>query len=225
MRIRSVPCGLVAIGLAAATHAGAATVHRFNVIAVPTAVVDFETAPDLIPGDVWVQDGLRIQQVDGVPGTVWSGSGLGEGTRSWYPGIGDVGWTRITREDGSAFDAVSFLAGSGFIVPGQSIYYELALGAAVVQAGHEDASFAGDWFGITGGGYDEIRLRATWGPWDELHGCGFPTAGGACNFLWLDNFQIGAAAVVPVPSPAVLLLGGVAAMLRFGGAAGVRRRR
>jgi hypothetical protein len=202
--------------------ARAATVHLADIVPAPTGVMDFEDAPDFFNGAIGRSgDGIRIQQIGGDGGNdIWSASGLGNG-RSWYPGAGDDGWTRIRRVGGANFDAVSFFGGSGWITAPQTLYFELADDDAVVLSGTLAASFGGSWFGFAGGDFDEVRIRASQGWVTGLLDCPSGGSGGAsnsCNFAWVDDIQIGAAAL-PLPSSAWL------AAVALGLAAATRRPR
>ncbi len=184
----------------------AATVHLADIVAAPTGVMDFEDAPDNFNGAIGRSgDGIRIQQIAGDGGSdIWSASGLGHG-RAWYPDAGDDGWTRIRRAGGENFDAVSFFGGSSWIAAPQSLYFELADDGVVVLSGTLAASFTGSWFGFAGGDFDELRIRASQGGVTGLLDCPSGGTGDSCNFAWVDDIRIGAAAV-PLPSTALLSL-------------------
>lgn len=201
--------------------AGAQTVHLANIVPVATAVNNFELAPEFVT-NTWSQQGVRVTQMAGEPGpnAIWLAAGFGNGDRAWYPNGGDDGWTRITLDSGEDFDALSFFGGSGWIVPPQSLYFELANDDAVVLSGTLGATFLGSWFGFAGGGFDEVRLRASQGDVTGLDDCpsGGPGPNSGCNYAWLDDIRVGAAVLVPEPDSAALMLLALAAL-------GVRRAR
>lgn len=199
----------LALAATVACTAQAASVHLADIVAAPTAVMDFEDASDLFNGAIGhTNNGISIQQISGDAGNdIWSASGLGNG-RSWYPDAGDNGWTRIRRLGGANFEALSVFGGSGWFTPPQSLYFELADDAVVVLSGTLAATFSGSWFGFAGGDFDEVRLRASQGQVTGLFDCPSGGAGGAnnnCNFAWVDNIHVGAA-VLPLPSTAWLAL-------------------
>ncbi len=208
---------VVALCAALPLASQAASVHLANIVPLATAVNDFELAPAHLIS-TWSQQGVRATQVSG-NGDIWLGSGLGNGSRSWYPNGGDDGWSRITLDGGANFDAVSFFGGSGWITPPQSLYFELADDGAVVLSGTLAASFSGSWFGFAGGDFDEVRVRASQGNVSGLFDCpsGGPGANGGCNAAWFDDIRVGAAVLLPLPSSAWLALLGLGLM------AGTRR--
>ncbi|MBL8699870.1 MAG: hypothetical protein JNK67_15940 [Alphaproteobacteria bacterium] len=193
------------LGLGAAGSAHGASIHLANIVPVATGVNDFELAPAILV-NTWAQDGIRVTQVAG-SGVIWLASGLGNGTRSWYPDSGDDGWTRITLDSGNNFDAVSFFGGSGWLAPPQTMYVELADDGVVVLSSTLDATFAGSWFGFAGGDFDEVRIRASQGMITGLLDCpsGGPGGDSGCNLAWLDDLRVGAAVITtPVSLPSTL---------------------
>lgn len=185
-------------------NAAAASVHLADIVgAAPAAINDFEAVAGGLVGSTWAQQGIRVTQIGGDPVGIWTASGLGNGARSWYPDAGDDGWTRITLDSGDNFDAVSFFGDSGHITPPQSIYFELADDGVVVLSGLLDATFAGQWRGFSGGDFDEVRLRASRAPL-SLEAC-VAVPGSRCNYFWIDDIKIGAAAL-PEPGSVALLL-------------------
>lgn len=194
-------CAVCAVG---ASNAQAASVHLANIVPVATAVNDFELAPEHVVS-TWSQQGVRATQLAG-DNDIWLASGLGNGSRSWYPDVGDEGWTRIALDGGNNFDAVSFFGGSGWSSLAQSLYFELADDGVVVLSGTLDASFTGSWFGFAGGDFDEVNIRASQGVVTGLLDC--PSGGvvnGGCNFAWVDDIRVGAAEITtPVPLPSTL---------------------
>lgn len=209
----------LALALALPGGAHTATVHLADIVAAPVGVMDFEDAPDFFNGAIGRSgNGIRIQQIGGDGGNdIWGASGLGHG-RAWYPEAGDDGWTHIRRVGGANFDAVSFFGGSGWITAPQTLYFELADDDAVVLSGTLDASFTGSWFGFAGGDFDELRVRASQGWVTGLLDCPSGGNGGfsnSCNFAWVDDIRIGAAAV-PAPPSAVLALTALALMAGLG---------
>lgn len=183
--------------------AGAATVYLQDIIAAPTAVNDFESAPGGLIGDSWSQQGIRATQVNGELNDIWTTSGFGQGQRSWYPDGGDDGWTRLTLDNGQNFDALSFFGGAG-ILAAQTLYFELFDDGNLVLSGTRDSSFFGSWFGFAGGDFDEVRLRARDGLVTSMNDCLFPPPGNRCNYLWLDDVKIGAASL-PEPGSVALV--------------------
>lgn len=184
--------------------AAAAEVTLADIVAQPSAINDFEAGPAVLVGNTWVEQGIRVTQVNGdAPNGIWLASGFGNGQRSWYPDVGDDGWTRITLDSGDNFDAVSFFGGAGILAGMQTLYFELLDDGALVLSGTRDSSFFGSWFGFSGGDFDEIRLRARDGLVTSMDDCLFPQPGLRCNYAWVDDIRIGSA---QVPEPATLAL-------------------
>jgi hypothetical protein len=201
--LRPPAAALALAALGAASTAQGAAVYLADIVPVASAVNDFELAPANLVS-TWSQQGVRATQMAG-DGDIWMASGFGNGSRSWYPNGGDDGWTRITLDNGNNFDAVSFFGGSGWLTPGQSMYFELADDDVVVLSGTLGATFGGSWFGFAGGDFDEVRIRASQGVVNGLLDCpsGGPGPNNGCNLAWLDDIRVGAA-VVSLPSSAAL---------------------
>lgn len=203
-----------ALGLCAALQwpAQAASVHLANIVPAPGSVEDFTFAPNLSSGAIGLaSNGFNVNQINGDPGLdIWANSGLGNG-KSWYPDGGDDGYTRIKRNPGFNFEALSFFGGSGYTAAPQTMYFELLDDGVLVLSGTLDASFAGSWFGFAGGDFDEVRLRATRGNVTALDSCPPQDPGYRCNYAWLDDIRIGTAAV-PEPGSAALALLALLAM-------------
>ena len=218
-----------ALCLAALGSARAATVHLVDIVADPVAVNDFELAPEF-RALTWAQQGIRVTQVDGSgdADAIWLGSGLGLGDRSWYPNGGDDGWTRLTLDSGEAFGALSFFGGSGWNLPPQTLYFELAFDGLAVLSGTLAASFGGSWFSFAGGDFDEVRLRASRGDVSSLTDCplGPPGPNNGCNLAWLDEIRVGTAQSVSEPGSLALVLAALFLVSRFarrpGAPSGVR---
>lgn len=200
---------LSAAALLAAPAAQAAAVHLADLVGTPTVTIDFETAPATLAAPVWLESGVLVSQANfgDALSDIWMASGFGTGQRSWFPNGGDFGWTRITRIDGSRFDAVAMLGGSGWLdgEGQQEIRFELRDNGGLVLEGSFDATFWGEVFSFSGGDFDEIRLRAHRGPLVSMDDCA-PVANHRCNSFWFDDLQLGAADRTEVPEPDALAL-------------------
>lgn len=157
-------------------------------------------------------DGFSVQQVNGQPNDLWTtynpGGGDGKG---WYPSAGDLGYTQIALQSGQNFDSASLFVGSGYGAGGTLfLTYELLQNstsvASGVLSGHTSPF---QWLSITGGGFNTIRLRDSFGtPGSFLDG--------TLNALAFDkiNATVGQTSQ-PVPEPFTIigtLVGGTAAL-------------
>jgi hypothetical protein len=139
---------------------------NFNSFEALPAVAD---APPGLPS-LHIEDGVRVEQIASRSHHIvslwwWSGN-VGnpqppDGARSWYPSAGDTGYSRITREDGSAFERIGFMRGSGNpnISGGGLLLYELYDNGGFVLGGSVSHTQLGQYLGFSGGGFDEIRVR------------------------------------------------------------------
>ena len=188
--------------------AQAATVQTTDYIASPTHFNGFEGIVGGSNGDfgpTYTEDGITVTQVNGLPNNIWttftSGFG-GQGKYSWYPNGGDYGYTDITLQGGGQFGDISFIAGSGLDGIVHWLYYELALGGSVVQSGSLSQVSSG-WLGFSGGGFDEVRVRDSYGFTSSLND-------GQANTFAVDSIKtVGA---IPEPETYALMLAGLCAV-------------
>lgn len=186
------------------------------------------------PGDSYTEGGIKVTQqyAAGAGKSIRTDSVAGgfEGSKSWGPPFGDLGWTDITKADGSDFVDVGFLIGSAYgrAVSGGGntwtsvyVYYELwNNGAKVFSDTLASQSVDAHWLGFSGGGFDEIKLRDGADFVDALD----LSSRGFANGLFIDSIKTAGDGVVdstPVPEPGSLALAGLA----FGVSMGARRRR
>jgi hypothetical protein len=146
------------------------------------------------------EGGIRVEQVNGDFGNdIWISYFFPEGSLGWYPDGGDFGWTRITNTDGSDFNDVGFLRGSGYGDAGTTLGYELRLNGATVLSGttaNTNNGGLGLYLGFSGGGFDEILLA-------DAPGLSF-VGDGSLNALALDAIEV-RGGVIPEPSSIALL--------------------
>jgi len=196
---------LAALGLLASLHAAAApVVQSTNYITAPAHFNGFEGMPQSEGnGASYTEDGITVRQVNGQSNDIWSGYTYwgAQGNYAWYPSGGDYGYTSVTMSDGSQFSDIGFLVGSGYGSGAHWLFYELVLGGDLVQSGTLTHT-SGNWLGFSGGGFDEVRLRDSYGPTSSL-------ADGQLNALALDSIKVSAANTVPEPASLALVLGGL----------------
>jgi hypothetical protein len=158
----------------------------------------------------YTEDGITVTQLQGIPSSIstsCAACGI-EGDRNWFPNGGDFGYTQIQRSDGSDFDSIGFLLGTGFFdVEGGAgqILYELFDASISVLSGTLIPTFSGstsgdpmDYLGFSGGGFDTIWLR-------DGQGTGTIAFGDSNqNGLALDSIEL-----AQVPEPATLALFGL----------------
>jgi len=215
--------GAFVMGLAGAAHA--VTVETTDFIGTPTYFNDFEDIDEdpayssiFFPrNDAYTQGGITVEYVQpGSSDLVCTTAFQRVGQHGWYPAAGGNGFTRVTLSNGLDFSAIQFLSGSGFGGGGVVSSYAALLDGVVVASGDlglvDSETFR--FYGLSGGGFDEVRLITT-------RGGGYVE--GVFEVGTFDNF---AANAVPapggggVPEPATWAL-----MIMGMGGAGVALRR
>ncbi len=95
----------VILSTVCSTAAQAATVHTTDFIpdATRTNFNGFEGLPASFNDSIYVEDRIKVEQVNGGNNIVSAGFPGFEGSGSWYPNGGDIGYTKITRTDASDF--------------------------------------------------------------------------------------------------------------------------
>lgn len=180
----------------------------------------------------YTEGGIRVTQVNEKStnpqltlATTFMSPGF-EGNRSWYSG-GDNGYTSIQLENGSDFQSVGFLRGTGWVSPVpdsmlSSVYFELWNDGIRVQSGRLGPdNYLAKYIGFSGGGFDEIRIRDSRDLLVSGFGDGSSWLGGnngdTTNALAIDSIEVGRA--IPEPPTSAMLGIGVLAL------AALRRRR
>ena len=139
-----------------------------------------------------------------------------EGSKSWYANGGDYGYTSIKMADGSDFQRVGFLRGSGMVdeTAVRYVYFELWEGSQKVQSGVLGSfGYRSSYIGFSGGGFNEIRIGdygysnidhfGNGDPW-QLGGNGAGSL--TYNALAIDSIEV---AAVPEPGTLVQLVLGL----------------
>ena len=81
-----------------------------------------------------------------------------EGSNAWYPNSGDYGYTMITMEDGSDFNEIGLLVGSGSPKT-KSVMFELYNDGDIVTSGNVDFLFDFQYLGFSDEIFDTLLLR------------------------------------------------------------------
>jgi MYXO-CTERM domain-containing protein len=133
----------------------------------------------------------------------------GDGTASCYFNGGANDVMGIQRTDGHGFDTMELQVGAGFGGPTVYLWIQALSGGVQVASFDLDKNY-GDYIGITGGGFDEVRI----GGYNDADTRNAHSEQGY-QALAVDNVSYGG----PVPAP------GAAAILGLGALAAGRRRR
>jgi len=83
-----------------------------------------------------------------------------EGNNAWYPNSGDYGYTMLTMDDGSDFDNIGFLVGSGSPQT-TSIMFELYNDGSIVTSGYVDFLYDFQYLGFSNEVFDTLFIRDT----------------------------------------------------------------
>ncbi|MEW5801946.1 MAG: PEP-CTERM sorting domain-containing protein [bacterium] len=152
---------------------------------------------------LFIEDGVKIEQINGDGVDIWPRYTTwgAEGSGAWYPSGGDHGYTRITMVDSSDFYDVGFLRGSG-ASNHPWLAYILKNDGAVVDSGILSHTWAAQYLGFGGGGFDEILVR-------DGSNAGITVMDGTLNALAIDSIELYTSAPVPEPSTCLLLLSGL----------------
>ncbi|MGZ9809680.1 hypothetical protein ACXN5S_04390 [Pseudoroseicyclus sp. H15] len=179
---------LFALALLAASPAAAEVTLGAAADAEAPHRTGFETAASaILPGTVWEEDGILVEQVNGIEeGILTELPAEGrEGLRSWYPNGADAGYTVISLADGSVMTSVTLLIGNGNFEP-RTVRYRMALDGAVVDEGtfEDSGTFARVRF--DGREFDALWLRNRATPEDPAPDFGDGTA----NTLAVDAVEV-----------------------------------
>lgn len=168
---------LSAFGIASSSTAQALVLETNSFIASSSIFNGFEaiaSSPNLNPVNFifgpantpYSEGGLTVTYVGMLPNngvsTKINGFIPGSGQFGWY-GVGS-GYTDVALTNGGTFDAVQFLAGSGFGYGAGSLVYEVLNNGLVVLTGEVPIRNHGNdrdmtYYGFSGGGFDEVRLQ------------------------------------------------------------------
>lgn len=204
--------------LVTGVSAKAATVLTYGKSALPpTHFNGFEgTNGALLSPPVYTEDGIEVSYVGTLSFTnIWTSSGVGEGSYSWYPNGGGFGYTKVTFDPVSA---IQFMVGSGWYSTTAAFAYEVLYQGTVVASGQVPgiAGYPGQakYYGFSGGVFDELHLQVLSSPG--------PFGATSYEAGIFDSFGTGVAGGPGVPEPQswAMMIGGFALA---GGA--LRRRR
>lgn len=166
---------------------------------------------------LYTEDGVTVEQISGDGNDIWSTYTFwGAVGKNWYPNGGDNGYTKVVKEDGSNFDDVGMLRGSGN-GSHTTLNYELWDDGGMVLGDSVSHMVNAQYLGWSGGGFDEIRMRD--GPTPG------PVTPGSHQALAIDSIELtgaggGGGGGVDVPASSTLgiailigLLGALSAVL------------
>jgi hypothetical protein len=149
---------------------------------------------------------IHVNEADGLWGYAFPG---GDGSVSCYFNGGQNDIMSITKLDGIGFEQVEFQVGAGWGGPAGFWWIRAFSGGAPVAEFDYDGNY-GDIIGLSGGGFDEVRIAGYNDPdTRNLHDEMQYSAGAFDNFGWTGR----------IPSP------GAAALLGLGGLMAGRRKR
>lgn len=229
---------LTMFGLALSILRGAeaATIYQNAFLTSVSNYNGFEGKPDFYPlNSVYSEGGIDVQYVGNSgfgSGVIISGvQGGEEGGRSWYPNGGANGYTSIKLSSGNDFSAIQFKATTGaepIFSPG--VQFQLLNDGVVVDQGFAAFYAFGDpfsilpleYFGLSGGHFDELRLQALDDLVDDTIINILPFDAVGYDTLTLDAIAIGTA---PSPTPLPPALPLFASTLGGLGFIGWRRRK
>jgi hypothetical protein len=130
---------------------------------VADATADFNSGP-LGGGGTYVNNldeaGMNFRGVNNkdVPDEFWGYPFPGgDGTPSLYFNGGDTDVLGITRLDGADFDTIEMQVGAGWGGPTVYLWVQAFEDGVQVASFDHDAQY-GDYIGVTGGGFDELRI-------------------------------------------------------------------
>jgi PEP-CTERM motif len=166
----------------------------------------FEGLPDTGSfGSVYTEGGITVQQVNGELNDIWTTyqSWGAEGSNSWYPNGGDIGYTKISRQDNRDFVNIGMLIGSGFgskpSTPPVTYVYQLLQDGISVFSGTLFRNTSPNYLGFSDGGFDEVRLAAYFGNNPNQTLSGFQA-------LAIDSIELSQPQSVPEPGTIMGLL-------------------
>ena len=202
----------VAIAVLGIAHsAGAVTVETSQFLFSPTYFNGFENiasdsafiAPQFFPSNTnYSEGGITVSYVNSSTNAIWTRYQY-VGTNGWYPNGGGNGYTRVTLSNGGTFNALQFLAGTGY--GSSTTHYEALKNGSVVSTGTIGpvvGSLGGadlKYYGLSGGGFDEVHLKS------NFEGTFNPNSFEAGSF---DSFAATANGAVPEPAQWLLMIGG-----------------
>jgi hypothetical protein len=167
---------------------------------------------------IYTEDGITVEQINGNTNgisTVYQDWGA-EGLRSWYANGGDMGYTKITRQDNTDFQNIGFLFGSGYSRNSPITYvYNLLQDGLSVLSGTIFKDSSPNYLGFGNGGFDEVLLAAYFGnnPNQTLTGI---------QALAIDSIEL-SATPTSVPEPTSLV--GILVVAALGASSALKKNR
>ena len=161
-------------------------------------------SPNTTMDYVYIENNIKVEQVvnpsiyDQFP-QIWVAAVPGgpEGNNAWYPNSGDYGYTMITMEDGSDFNNIGLLVGSGSPRT-TSVMFELYNDGSIVTSGNVDFLFDFQYLGFSNEIFDALLIRDTTANHDTVS-----FLDSNLNALSLDSIEVRS-----VPEPSFLFLFG-----------------
>ncbi|WDE13062.1 PEP-CTERM sorting domain-containing protein [Thalassomonas haliotis] len=158
----------------------------------------------------YVEDLIQVEQINGDSGAndgIWAKHNWvgAQGDNSWYPNIGDYGYTSITLSDSSDFGSIGFNFGTGGRSTTEILFEVYNDGVLILKGSSALLSDSINYLGFSGDSFDEVRVK------DNFGGSNFYSGR---QTLAIDNIEIaGNLADVPEPSSLAIFALGVIGLL------------
>ena len=209
-------CGFAVLLWSVSVGVQSASFQVGDALTAEPVSVDFESmGVGYFPAPTYTQNGITVKASDGIHTNLitldgqrsWAAARIFDCGPSCGPNYtaGSLGYTEITKQDGSDFFNVSLMLGSGLFDPGDPLsldyWFELYDDDVKLGDSYKYSSLdQGFWFSVLGGGFDKIRLSVYDPDWVASDDKEY-------NYLVIDNIK---ASNVPLPATIWLFISGIA---------------